>query len=154
MEQIPIEQYIQERYKNQMEYYRNASAKNQRNYKRYQWVLIILTAMTPVLTALSTFTAGPSDVPYLKIIIIIISSIVAILTTGLKTFNYHELWVIYRSNYEKLKPEIYYYNFNVGPYSGKNIDKDSIFVARIEAILDLEHKQWPPTKTIKEDQTK
>jgi len=53
MEPVTIEDYVKNRYEPQMEYYRKASAKNQRKYKNYQAVLIVLSALTPVFAALS-----------------------------------------------------------------------------------------------------
>ena len=38
------------------------------------------------------------------------------------------------------------YDFNVGRYAVMDIDKESIFVARVEAILDGEHTLWHPVK--------
>ena len=58
----------------------------------------------------------------------------------------------YRATYEQLKPEIHYYNFNVGPYGLAGVDKVSLFISRIEAILDKEHQGWPLAKKIHEDQ--
>lgn len=148
MDKITFEKYLEERYLKQMDYYKLGSAKNQKKYKRFQWFLIILSALTPVFAALSTLGSNltASTEIYIKILVVVTSSIVAILTTGLKTFNYQELWTKYRSTYEKLKPEIHYYDFNVGPYAVMDIDKESIFVARVEAILDGEHTLWHPVK--------
>lgn len=70
------------------------------------------------------------------------SAVVAILTSGLKTFQYQELWVSYRVTQELLKPEIYYYQFNVHGYENAP-NKESFFVENIERILDTEHKGWP-----------
>ncbi|MEP7110114.1 MAG: DUF4231 domain-containing protein [Ferruginibacter sp.] len=155
MNKAAFDKYLEDRYLKQMEFYSAASAKNQKRYKQFQWVLIILSALTPVLAALngirmdSTATAPAIN---LNILVVIVSGIVAILTTGLKTFNYQELWINYRSTYEKLKPEIHYYNFNIGPYSATDIDKESLFVTRVEAMLDTEHTQWPPAKKLQENQ--
>lgn len=91
---------------------------------------------------------------HMNIIVVIISSIVAILTTGLKTFNYQETWVTYRSTYEKLKPKIHYYDFNIGPYGINGVDKESLFVTRVEALLSEEHTQWPATKKLLENTNK
>ena len=155
MDNTPFDEYLETRYRGQMEYYSKASAKNQKRYRRLQWVLIILSALTPVLAALDGTKLVPDSEPLnLNLPVIIISSLVAILTTGLKTFNYQELWINYRSTYEKLKPEVHYYKFNVGPYGATDIDKESLFVTRVEAILDSEHTQWPPAKKLKEDQNK
>lgn len=153
MDQGAFETYVAERYNKQMEYYDKTSAKNQKRYRQFQWLLIVLSAATPVLAALSGRTIRLSGLTFsvdLQILVIIISAMVAILTTVLKTFNYQELWVNYRSTYEKLKPEIHYYHFNVGPYGGMGVDKESLFVSRVEAMLDAEHNQWPPAKTLQE----
>ncbi|MEP6952047.1 MAG: DUF4231 domain-containing protein [Ginsengibacter sp.] len=157
MDTAVFDEYLENRYKKQMEYYSNASAKNRKKYKLFQWILIILSASTPVLAALngirfsSTVTAPQVN---LNILVVIVSGTVAILTTGLKTFNYQELWITYRSTYEKLKPEIYYYNFGIGVYGTKEIDKESLFVTQVEAILDTEHNQWPPAKKLQENESK
>jgi hypothetical protein len=141
---------VQERYLPQMQYYSSTSAKNQGKYNKFQWILIILSALTPVFAALGSFKPdliGSIDLKStLNLMVIIVSVIVAILTTGLKTFNYQELWASYRSTYELLKPEIHYYNFNVGPYGTTGVDKESLFVTRVEGILNSEHINWPPAE--------
>ncbi|GGH17995.1 DUF4231 domain-containing protein [Mucilaginibacter phyllosphaerae] len=149
MDKKLFDQYVQERYLVQMDYYSNWAAKNQHKYNKFQWILIILSALTPVFAALGSFKTdilGIDIKSTLNLMVIIVSVIVAILTTGLKTFNYQELWAGYRSTQELLKPEIYYYNFNVGPYGAAGVDKESLFVTRIEGILNGEHVNWPPAK--------
>jgi hypothetical protein len=155
MDEKAFDTYVQERYEKQLKYYSDASAKNQKKYKKFQWILIILSALTPVIAALNTLSLkiGSYEVP-LSSVVVIISSVVAILTTGLKTFNYQELWITYRSTYEKLKPEIHYYHFNVGDYGKPGIDKESLFVSRVESLLDAEHAQWPPARKLQDDQNK
>ena len=138
-------QYVKDRYQGQMNYYKVANRKNQKKYKLFQWILIVLSAITPVLAALMSLWPG------IQIGVVIISALVAILTTGLKTFQYQELWVTYRATYEQLKPEIHYYNFGVGPYGEEGIDKESLFIARVEIILDKEHQGWPPAKKLSEE---
>jgi len=145
MEKEAFNQYIENRYHKQMDFYRNSSGKNQKKYKYFQWILIVLSAIAPVITALIT------KWPDLQLAAVVITAMVAILTTGLKTFQYQELWVNYRATYEQLKPEIHYYNFNVGPYGDSGIDKESLFVSRIEAILDKEHQAWPISKKLQEN---
>lgn len=157
MDKANFDKYLEERYLKQMKYYSEASGKNQKKYKQFQWILIILSALTPVLAALNGIrfdSVATAPVINLNILVVIVSAIVAILTSGIKTFNYQELWITYRSTYEKLKPEIHYYDFNIGPYGAMDIDKDSLFVTRIEAILDTEHNQWPPANNLKDNQRK
>lgn len=145
MDNEAFNQYLENRYQKQMDYYSHSSGKNQKKYRNFQWILIVLSAITPVLAALDWVALN------LQIVVVVISAIVAILTTGLKTFQYQELWASYRATYEQLKPEIHYYNFNVGPYGEAGIDKESLFVTRVESILDKEHQGWPPAKKIRED---
>ncbi|HRH38875.1 MAG TPA: DUF4231 domain-containing protein [Flavobacteriales bacterium] len=137
--------YLKTRYFDQLSYYDSAAQKNQKRYRTFQWVVIVLAALTPVLAALDGRLTISLQVP-----VVVISATVAILTTGLKTFNYQELWANYRSTHEQLKPEIHYYNLRVGPYAGADVNRERTFVARVEAILDKEHRSWPPAQRLNE----
>jgi hypothetical protein len=145
MDKETFNQYLKDRYYDQMDYYDRSSGRNQKKYRRFQWVLIVLSALTPVLAALDR---EDFDLQYT---VVIISAVVAILTTGLKTFQYQELWVSYRATHEQLKPEIHYYHFNVGPYGAADADKEALFISRVETILDKEHQGWPPAKKLRDD---
>jgi hypothetical protein len=144
MDKEIFKDYVENRYKDQMSYYSKAAGKNQKKYKQFQWVLIIFSALTPILAAFDGKWVS------LQIPVVLISAIVAILTAGLKTFQYQEMWVNYRATNELLKPEIYYYNFSVGPYAEEGIDKETLFVSRVETILDKEHINWPVVKKLHE----
>ena len=146
MDSETFKEYLEKRYYDQLSYYEKSSGRNQKKYKNFQWVLIILSALTPVLAALN------EDFK-LQFLVVIVSAIVAILTTGLKTFQYQELWANYRATCEQLKPEIHYYNFNVGPYGMTGVDKEALFISRVETILDKEHQGWPPAKKIRDDRS-
>lgn len=161
MDKPTFDDYVANRYTKQMEYYSKASAKNQKRYKQFQWTLIVLSALTPVLAALNGFSWSHENNSYTvntdinNILLVVISSLVAILTTALKTFQYQELWIIYRTTYEQLKPEIHYYRFAVGQYGVAGIDKESLFVERVESLLNKEHVQWMSRKnTGEQDQSK
>lgn len=140
MDKELFKEYLENRYKDQMAYYNKAAGKNQKKYKQFQWTLIILSAITPILAALI------QRWPQLQLFVVVISAIVAVLTAGLKTFQYQELWINYRTTMEQLKPEYHYYSFGVGPYAEEGIDKEMLFVSRVETILDKEHVGWPQTK--------
>jgi hypothetical protein len=146
MDSASFNEYLEKRYYDQLSYYEKSSGRNQKKYKNFQWVLIILSALTPVLAALN------EDFK-LQFLVVIVSAIVAILTTGLKTFQYQELWANYRATCEQLKPEIHYYNFNVGPYGAEGVDKEALFISRVETILDKERQGWPPAKKLRDDRS-
>ena len=143
MDTAAFNEYLEKRYNDQLKYYESASGKNKNRYKNFQWILIILSTLTTILAAL------PQNEFQIQYVVVATSAIVAILTAGLKTFQYQELWVNYRSTIEQLKPEIYYYNFNVGDYGQAGVDKESLFVSRVEQILNKEHDMWPVSKKIK-----
>jgi len=145
MDSETFKEYLKGRYYDQLNFYDKSSGRNQKKYKNFQWVLIILSALTPILAAMKLENFN------FQIPVIIISALVAILTTGLKTFQYQELWANYRATCEQLKPEIHYYNFNVGPYGMPGANKEALFISRVEAILDKEHQGWPPAKKINEE---
>ena len=92
MDKVSFDDYLENRYKKQMEYYSKNASKNQKRYKKFQWTLIILSALAPVLAALNgiTIVNNGQETAYhsqvLQVSLLIVSSIVAILTTGLKTF--------------------------------------------------------------------
>jgi Protein of unknown function (DUF4231) len=136
MHPATFKEYLKNRYDNQLDYYEDKSGKNQKRYKTFQWILIILSTATTILAALP-------DKLDLQYVVVATAGLVAILTSGLKTFQYQELWVSYRSTIEQLKPEIYYYNFNVGDYGQAGVDKETLFVSRVEKILNKEHDGWP-----------
>ena len=142
MDKATFETYLKDRYEDQINYYEKASGKNQKKYKNYQWLLIILSTLTTILAAL------PSGKFELKYIIVITAGLVTVLSSALKTFQYQELWVSYRATIEKLRPEIFYYNFNIGDYGQTGTDKESLFVTRVEGILSKEHDSWPTFKQL------
>jgi hypothetical protein len=146
MDKTAFNEYLEKRYYDQLKYYGKASGKNKKKYQNFQWILIIFSTLTTILAALPS-TIGNFD---LKYIVIATAALVTILTAGLKTFQYQELWVNYRSTIEQLKPEIFYYKFSVGEYGQAGVDKESLFVTRVEQILNKEHDVWPVAKKIKE----
>ena len=110
--------------------------------KKFQWLLIILSTLTTI------FAAKPSDKFDLKYVIVASAGLVTILSSALKTFQYQELWVSYRSTIGQLRPEIFYYKFSVGDYGQPGVDKETLFVTRIEGILNKEHDAWPVYKKL------
>lgn len=148
MDENTFNEYLEKRYQGQMSFYSKASAKNQKKYKNFQWMLIILSTLTTIMAAL------PRDKFDLQYAVVASAALVTVITSALKTFQYQELWVSYRATNEQLKPEIYYYHFNVGDYGKEGADKESIFIKHVEAILSKEHDGWPVSKKLRESDEK
>lgn len=137
-------QYVKDRYEDQISWYQGKAAANKRWYQIFQWSVIFLAAIVPVLV-----TAAPSilDDKYSTIwwITVVASVLLAIGTAGVKTFKFQENWITYRATSERLTQEKFYYDGGVGEYRETN-DKESLFVKRVEALISGESSQWVSTQ--------
>jgi hypothetical protein len=126
-----FEKYLKERYYPQIDWYDKKAVQNKHKYTMLQWGLIILSAITPIIIALDLVKPIP----------IIISSFVAILTTGIKTFKFQENWINYRTTCETLKKEIHFYSTGIDDYTNIK-DKEAKFVERVESLISRENTLW------------
>ncbi len=148
MEKFTFDDYLEKRYFDQLKFHTLAARKNQKKYTDFQWTLIILSTLTTIMAAMpekivlfSRFTVE------LKYVIVLTSGLVTILTAGLKTFKYEELWLNYRKTAEKLKPHFYLFSMNIGKYGIAGVNKEKEFVENIEGILNKEQSAWLGIKT-------
>jgi hypothetical protein len=155
MDSAAFNDYLENRYNAQLKYYSALSKRNKTLYNKFQWSLIIISTLSTIFAALIPSFAKDDHLKNfpLEYLLVVTTGLVSILTSSLKTFQYQELWVNYRSTLEQLKPEIYYYNFGVGDYGKTGQDKESLFVMRVEQILNKEHVEWPAVKKM-DDQPK
>ena len=147
MNQEDFQKYLKERYENQTDWYDKKSIWNQKMYRRFQWAVIVLSAITPVLVAI---VAIRPEVKVTSWPAVVISAIVAIGTTALKTFKYQENWINYRTTCETLRKEIHFYNASVGEYKDTD-DREALFVERVEALISRENTMWLTTQRRKPD---
>lgn len=136
-----FDEYLKERYKDQVEWYSNKSSQNKLYYQIFQWTTIILSASLPVLVMVI-----PAD---LILVTSGFSVILAITTTALKTFKFQENWINYRTIGETLKKEKYYFDAEVSEYADVE-DKEHLFVERVEALISRENTLWISTHTRRE----
>ena len=136
-----FQNYLKNRYEDQINWYDKKSIWNQKMYRRFQWIVIVLSAITPVLVAIVAIRPEVKGTSWLAVGI---SALVAIGTTSLKTFKYQENWISYRTTCETLRKEIHFYNAGIGDY--KEIeDPEALFVERIEALISRENTMWLTT---------
>jgi hypothetical protein len=147
MEQQSFDDYIKNRYGDQINYYEAKSAENQRLYRYMQWALIILAALTPALIELDLNKLIAEGFGHLATLT---SVTVAILTAALKTFKYQENWINYRTTCEALKKEKYLFEAGLGDYQSSD-DKQAQFIDRIEALISRENTLWLSVQKKKED---
>ena len=135
MDQEAFSTYLTDRYENQIAWYDRKAARNQATYKWMQWPLLVLAAITPILIELDLDPLGWVQWATLT------SAVVAILTAALKTFNYQENWINYRTTCETLRKEKYFYDAGLGDY-GSAKDKEALFVDRVESLIARENTMW------------
>ena len=131
-----------ERYENQVKWYSDKSGINKKLYQWFQWGAIVLSASIPVLVV--SFEGN------YKWITVILSIVLAIATSGLKTFKFQENWVGYRTIAETLKKEKYYYGAELNEYASAD-DKEQLFVERVETVISRENTLWVSTHTKKDE---
>ena len=142
METEDFQKYLEERYKYQIDWYDRKAAWNQKLYRYFQWSIIILAAITPVLVAIECEST--------RWLAVIIAALVAIGTSILKTFKYQENWINYRTTCETLRKEIHFYSAGVGGYRDSD-DREALFVERVESLISRENTMWLATQRPKQE---
>jgi hypothetical protein len=143
MDASAFHKYLDERYLDQIRWYSSRSTRNKNFYSFFQWTVIVLSAVLPVL--ISVVTDGYKWVP------LVISVLLAIGTGALRTFKFQEIWINYRTISETLKKEKHFYDANLDEYSNAS-DKEQVFVNRVENLISRENSLWFTTHSKKEDE--
>ena len=132
------------RYQDQINWYDSKAVKSKHFYNVFQWGVIILSAISPILVV--TLTESPW-----KWVAVGVTVLLAIGTAGLKGFKYQENWINYRSVAEALKKEKYFYAAGVDDYANLS-DKEATFVKRVEALISGENSIWVSVHQPKQEQ--
>ncbi|WP_051531128.1 DUF4231 domain-containing protein [Clostridiisalibacter paucivorans] len=133
MNKDDFDKYLAVRYQDQIKWYSDKATHYKRLYQLFQWLVVILSAIVPVLILI---------VPEEKELITVgISVLLTIGTSGLKTFKFQENWINYRTISETLKKEKYFYDAGLDDYS-RCEDRMSTFVERVESLISRENSMW------------
>lgn len=147
MDKAQFDRYLTDRYEDQINWYDKKSVWNQLWYKRLQWGLIILASITPILIAIDALS---DKVAWLAAIPLTTATLVAIFTATIKTFNFQENWLNYRTTCETLRKEKFLYDAGVGAYA-RATDKEALFVERVESLISRENTLWLANNTPDEE---
>lgn len=128
---------------NQTKWYSQKGAQYQRIYKRAKAIEIVVAALIPLGSALSTGTVvingitlnpGAITIGFLGVVITVIE--------GLLHLNqYQQNWITYRATAEALKHEKYLYLAAAGPYASAPTPL-TVLTERIVLIMSQENTQW------------
>jgi hypothetical protein len=141
-----MKSYLKHRLRGQLVYFNKKSSEEKQKFIKYQWTLIIGSALTPVLVAATNASMGDADFTaffqgFMYWATMLVSMVVGIMASALKTFKYQENWASTRAVCEMINREKFLYEACVGEYSDKS-KRDGIFVERVEGLLAREQNQW------------
>ncbi|MYA09511.1 MAG: DUF4231 domain-containing protein [Holophagales bacterium] len=133
-----FQQYLEDRYQNQVRWYRASAARSKRWHRRYQVGIVALSAVVTVTVALGL--NGGSGTPW-HVVSLTTSALVTVLATLQRTLRFHENWVEYRTTAEALQKEHYYHQFLCGEY-GTAESPNQLFVERVEELISEQNTLW------------
>lgn len=130
------EEYLEERVKNQMQWYSKQSSNNKKWYMRLKAAETVLALLIPFLTAYIS-----NNTPGLKIIVGSIGVLVALASNLVILFKLHENWLQYRTTLEAMKYEKFMFLTKTGVYATVP-DPFKAFVEKFEFIISKENANW------------
>jgi hypothetical protein len=156
-----FDEYLKTRYQAEMDWYEMRSKRNKMLYLFFQWGIIILSAITPILITIGDFrgaptqaTGNPQEITGIQIFSISTAFLVAVFAAATKVFHFQENWLDFRATREELKSEIHLYSARLYGYATAR-DTRALFVNRIESIIRREVRVWEfrmkPEGTVKEE---
>jgi hypothetical protein len=137
-----MEDFVKNRLDEQMGWYSKKSTFNKSRYRLFQVVIIIASAIIPLIN----LTASAFEIWWQHAALIIsafLGSIITIISAILQMEKYFDNWILYRTTLESLKREKVLFQNNAGEYAnlGDN-DKNRLLVERVEAMLSSEHAKF------------
>ena len=138
MDETKFQDFQDKRYNKAITWYDESAIHNKKYHNRLQIILIVFSALTPVLIAIDF---GITEYHFLKWVAVITAVIVAISSASLRIFKFHDNLITYRNICETLKKEINFYNSNSGEYHNCE-DKEEVFVQNVESLISRENNLW------------
>jgi len=130
MDMKVFEDYVENRYKPQMDWYNKKSILNKRLAHLFQIIVIVFSAVVPVLASLN-----------IREWTIWLSASVAILVGIFNYCKFEEKWHNYRTTCETMKKEKHFFDTKVNGYENVK-EPEKIFVERIESLISKENTKW------------
>lgn len=125
--------YIETRLNDQMGYYHNKCKALRNEYYWLSGISIVINAAIPVLSM------GIESAGILKYVIAILSATASVLSSLLLLRKTKDIWIRYRSTYEKLKKEKVLFETSSGKYK---FASEEDFILACEEIMESEHSTW------------
>ncbi|UXU74846.1 MULTISPECIES: DUF4231 domain-containing protein [unclassified Paracoccus (in: a-proteobacteria)] len=118
-------------------YYSRTALVNYIFHHAATWAILVLSTAIPLLT-LSGLPDGQQ-----KWLMAMLGAAVAVLQGSKQIFNWHELWITYRTAREGIRREKLLFQSAAGPYAALGApDRQALLAQHIAAILEAEAKSW------------
>jgi Protein of unknown function (DUF4231)/Protein of unknown function (DUF2795) len=141
LEQLPS--YINDRLDNQTAWYGKKSAYNKLRFRICQLIIIVASAVIPIINLGVPFALGESSLGHALGITAILGGVITIVTALSQMDAYFETWVLYRTTGEALKRERFLYMNSAADYSNLSGEaKNKLLVERVEAMLSSENSKF------------
>ena len=135
-------EYIEERLKDQMDWYDRKSVKSQKIYKWFKVAEICIAVSIPFWVVVMELVEEESCWPVLFKVMIAFSGVAIAVLTGLHgIYKFQENWMAYRTTCEMLIHEKVFYETGCGPYKEAK-DKLCLLVHRVEELISQENTNW------------
>lgn len=133
--------YINGRFIKAVKRYEYHRHKNSQQYAIFQRILLVVSALTPLIVGLDAIVFASN---ILKLLALILSVFVAILGNYLTTFNLQAKWGAYRSIRESLITEFYKFYMGVEPYSttSDRTNDRRLFATKVEKLIEDANNSW------------
>ncbi|HEX6515835.1 MAG TPA: DUF4231 domain-containing protein [Nocardioidaceae bacterium] len=118
------------RLEDQIAWYDGKSGVNQRRYKGFKLLELMVAAVLPVVAGLGMPVAVTGG----------LAAAIVVLEGVQHLYQFHEHWITYRSTAEALRHERYLYLASAGPYLRE--DRHAVLAERIEGLISQEHAKW------------
>lgn len=132
------QEYLEQRVNDQIQWYENKAAINQKKYKQCQLGAIIFGASIPLLTAISF----EEFEVLLRFTIALLGSLIAIMNALVSLYKFQDNWVQYRTAAESLTRERFLFLTQSKPYNGEEESDFKQLVERCEVIMSSENSLW------------
>ncbi|WP_149274913.1 DUF4231 domain-containing protein [Pareuzebyella sediminis] len=131
------EEYIEDRLESQRKWYSEKSSLNKDYYNGFKIATIVFSVLIPLIAGSMQFASAKGSI---SLIVGILGTLVAILTSVLELMKFKEKWINYRTASERLKHEKILWETKTSPYDQPN--SFQVLVKRTEAIINGEHSDW------------
>ena len=128
----------------QIGWYDRKSGTNQRCYKVFKVIVLVVAALIPLLSGVQVPVLW---VPVPAWVLGAMGAAIAVIESVQQLYQFHGNWISYRSTCEALKHEKYLYLAKAGPYVAAT-DAHALLAERVESLVSQENAKWASAQEI------